>query len=173
MSLLQRCRVIKGFTLIELMLVAVILVVAAAVAVPNFVKTAGRLELRRAAEDVAYTIRYGQLRAMTKGHTLRLNIDARGYWLEEDRTSPTDDSSVNSGPVYERIRDQWGRRTDFPTEISLAQTGQPIIFSPDGRMAPVELQLCRAQQCLIVSTGQQRGRVNILDPEEVNTNATL
>ena len=169
---MNRC-VVKGFTLIELLLVAVILVVAAAMAVPNFARTTMRLELKKTAEDMAYTIRFGQLRAMTKGQLLRLNMDTRGYWLEENRVSRNEDALVAAKPVFERVKDRWGRRTDFPKGIKLSEIQQPVVMSPNGHMAPANLRLCREEQCLMVSTTQQHGRVEIVDPNGTDKNALL
>lgn len=163
----------KGFTLIELLLVAVILVVAAAMAVPNFARTTMKLELKKTAEDMAYTIRFGQLRAMTKGRLVRLNMDTRGYWLEEDRMSNNEDALAAVKPVFNKVADRWGRRTDFPKGIKLDEIQQPVVLSPDGRMAPANLRLCREQKCLVVSTAEQRGRVEISNPNDTDKNALL
>lgn len=163
----------KGFTLIELLLVAVILVVAAAMAVPNFARTTMKLELKRTAEDMAYTIRFGQLRAMTKGRFVRLNMDTRGYWLEEDRMSNNEDALAAAKPVFGRAADRWGRRINFPKGIELEQSQQPVVMSPDGRMAPVNLRLCREEKCLVVSTTEQRGRVEISEANDKDKNALL
>jgi type II secretion system protein H len=161
----------NGFTLIELLLVAIIMTVAAAFAVPNFVKTVAKLELKQAADDMANAIRYGQLRAVMKGKPQRLNIDAQGYWLEEDRSS--EGARISARPAFERIKEATGRRRDFPAGIRLTQDGEPIVFSPDGRIASAAMRLCRHEQCLIVSTGEQRGHVAVLDPEAGESHETL
>ena len=162
----------NGFTLMELLLVAGILVIAAAMTVPNFSKIAARLELRQAADDMANAIRYGQLRAVMKGKPQRLNMDERGYWLEEDRSGDSR-VSMSSRPLFEHIQEASGRRRNFPSGIKLTQDDEPIVFSPDGRMASAAMRLCRQDECLIVSTGEQRGHVDILDPAQEKRYETL
>jgi hypothetical protein len=100
-------------------------------------------------------------------------MDTRGYWLEEDRRSNNEDALAAVKPAFEKVRDRWGRRTDFPKGIQLAQTGQAIIMSPDGRMAPANMRLCREEKCLVVSTSEQRGRVAISDGNDTDKNALL
>lgn len=169
----RRCLMIQnGFTLMELLLVAGIMVIAAAIAVPNFAKTAARLELKHAADDMANAIRYGQLRAVMKGKPQRLNMDERGYWLEEDRSGESR-VSISARPLFERIKEASGRRRNFPSGIKLTQDDEPIVFSPDGRMASAAMRLCRQDTCLIVTTGEQRGRVEILDPSQEKKYETL
>lgn len=158
----------RGFTLLELLLVLVVLVVVAAAVVPNFSRTARALELRAAAEDMAYTLRYGQLRAVTKGRPVQLNMDKRSYWLEEDPSVQSADIAETNHPHFKRVKNRWGRGIEIPSGIEWTPADSPIALSPDGRMSTANVRLCRAQDCLVVSTAEERGQVNIFDEKETN-----
>ncbi|MBI3617245.1 MAG: prepilin-type N-terminal cleavage/methylation domain-containing protein [Candidatus Omnitrophica bacterium] len=73
----------RGFTLIEILLVVVIMAVIAALAVSNFSRTYAGIELRKAADDLAYRMRYAQSYAVTKNTRARLEFDPlfTQYWL--------------------------------------------------------------------------------------------
>lgn len=156
----------KGFTLLELLLVVLILGIAASITIPSFARTSSRLELRKTTENLANTIRYGQLRAMSKNQFFRLGLDSKGYWLEESYSAQEKGHSAKEIHNFQKLRDRWGRRTNLPAGISLDQSKNSIIFSPDGHMTLANLRMCRAQQCLVVTTGEQRGRVEIIDETE-------
>lgn len=157
---------ISGFTLVELLLVIVILSIVAVVIVPEFVHITANLELRKTGENLAYTIRYGQLRAMTKCRFLRLRMDSDGYWLEENQAFDEEDIPKVKPTRFIRVSNRWGRRRNLPSGITLIRPDKEIEFSPDGRMTLACIHLCRNQRCIIVSTEKQRGRVVISEDKE-------
>lgn len=76
----------RGFTLLELVLVLVILGVMAAVAVPRLSLTTG-LEARSAATDLVRALRGVQLYAMNGVEGLALTVDGGG-WAASDSNGP-------------------------------------------------------------------------------------
>ncbi len=65
----------RGFTLVEILLVVVIMAVIAVLAVPNFSRTYAGIELHKTADDLAYRMRYVQSYAITKNTRARLEFD--------------------------------------------------------------------------------------------------
>lgn len=162
-------RSLHGFTLLEMIIVVVILGIAAAATVPAFSRQTARMQLQKAADDLAYTIRYAQLRAMGKALHMRLHSDPDGYWLEQNQRSRSN-TGTTTKITYKRLNDRDGKKTNLPAGITIEATGSPLDFSPDGRMTLTKFKICRDRQCLYVSTSAQRGRVEIIDPEGTDDN---
>lgn len=150
--------VTRGLTLLEMLIVVMILAVVAGMAVPHFARASGRMELRQAARDLAAVIRYGQTRAMMHGRPGRLAVQADAFWLEEAREDHAE--------VFDRVPGLWGRRTRLMDSLTLEAPAEPLLFPPDGRMAPAEFRLCRAQVCLRVTAA--RRRVEVKDDAQDN-----
>jgi Tfp pilus assembly protein FimT len=167
MSLSGRTRVsVEAFSLLELMLIVVILSVASAVCIPNFTRFVRALEFKRSAEDLASVIRYGQIRALTNGRSVKFVMDATGYWLEEERSLEDEIGTGLEQPVFGRIKSRFGRKVSLPQGIELSHLVKDVLLTPDGRIEPVNLQLCRAQECVSVSTDSRIGRVVVSDTNE-------
>ena len=178
----------RGFTLIEILLVVVIMAVIAVLAVPNFSRTYAGIELRKAADDLAYRMRYAQSYAITKNTRARLEFDPllTQYWL----TRPTgslrpkaprgeeqsgDDTAQDA---FERLTGRLGQSISLPREVRLSfEDGDPsLFFYPDGTIDKRRISLCRAlpagrvgpatrdrqgEDCVFVSTQKQRGHVHV------------
>lgn len=151
-----------GFTLIEVLLVALVLVVVAGLTVPNFSTTFQKFELKKTAEDIVYVMRYAQSRAITKGKSVRLefNVDGREYWLSE---ISTDEDTAEL--MYTKISGRMGRTHRYPPEIDLEleEGEEGIGFSEDGSIDKQHLLVCREQRCWTISTKEQRGYVRLID----------
>lgn len=155
-----------GFTLIEILLVAVILAVIAVLAVPDFSRTYAGIELRKAADDLAYRMRYAQSYAITTNTRVRLEFDPlfTQYWL----TRPTDSLREQSGDdaaqdVFERLTGRLGQSMSLPRDVRLSfEDGDPpLFFYPDGTIDKRRISLCRGEDCVFVSTQKQRGQVHV------------
>lgn len=147
-----------GFTLMEMLIVTVILGLAAAAVMPQFARAAARMELRQAAEDLAAVVRYGQMRAMMSGRSGRLGTAAQAFWLEEEEAG---------GPAFAPVRGRWGRRTVLARSLILDPPAEPVLFPPDGRLAPAALRLCRDSACLRVAVDRRRVKIEEDDAAEI------
>ena len=84
----------RGFSLIELIVVLVIIGMAAAVTAPFIFWTLERVEIRAAVKEIASSLRYARSVAISEKKEMRfyLDLDERLYWLdtrrEGDGTSP-------------------------------------------------------------------------------------
>ena len=178
----------RSFTVIEILLVVVIMAVITVLAVPNFSRTYAGIELRKAADDLAYRMRYAQSYAITKNTRARLEFDPlfTQYWL----TRPTgslrpkaprgeeqsgDDTAQDA---FERLTGRLGQSISLPREVRLSfEDGDPsLFFYPDGTIDKRRISLCRAlpagrvgpatrdrqgEDCVFVSTQKQRGHVHV------------
>lgn len=169
----------RGFTIIELLLVVVIVAVIAALAAPNFGSTYARIQLRKAADDLAYRMRYAQSYAITRNTLTRLEFDPSftRYWL----TSKSGEEAAQD--TFERLTGRLGESVGIPGDIqvSFAQDDPSLYFYPDGTMDKRRVSLCRGlpagrvgpaqrdrQECVFVSTQKQRGQVYVSKQSDEN-----
>lgn len=150
-----------GFTLIEVMLVVVVLAVALGVAVPNLSVSWQNFGVQKAADDLAYLMRYAQDRAVRADKQLRMNfvVQARSYALTEESI---DDRDPSAEKKFQPVAGRWGKLVVLPEAINMEPTQNSVDFSADGRMSRVRVVLCRQQNCLTVSTQEQSGMVDVL-----------
>lgn len=156
----------NSFTLIEILLVVVIIAVIAALAVPNFGGIYARIQLRKAADDLAYHMRYAQSYAITKNTLTRLEFDPffTQYWL----TRQSGDETTQD--VFEKISGRMGGIISIPhgAQISFGDDDPAMLFYPDGTMDKRRISLCHDEECFLISTQKQRGQVHVLKQSDEN-----
>lgn len=170
----------RGFTLVEILLVVVIMAVIAVLAVPDFSRTYKGIELRKTADDLAYRARYAQSYAITKNTPARLEFDPSftQYWL----TRRSGDDAAQD--TFIRLTGRLGGITNIPRDIqvSFEEGNSSLDFYPDGTMDRRRIHFCRGlpvphsgtypagqaepsmrdrQECVLVSTQEQRGFVHV------------
>lgn len=95
----------KGFTLIELIVVMVVLSIVMALSLPNFRGMTQKSELKTASREIVSTVRLARSLAVFTGKlvVLKIDVDGRKYRLvvEKDEKEKEDDR-VNT---YERVRE--------------------------------------------------------------------
>ena len=69
-------RLARGFTLVELVVVAVVLGILVAAVMPRYNATASRLAAEQDATDISRLLRYGRERAVSQGRTVAFVWDA-------------------------------------------------------------------------------------------------
>ncbi|VAW18006.1 hypothetical protein MNBD_BACTEROID05-137 [hydrothermal vent metagenome] len=150
----MRCSISKGFSLIELILVVLLLSVIAGLTVPNFKQSFSNLKLNQTAKDLSYVMRYAQSRAVSKGILIRLEFASAmdSYHLTQ----------VSSGE-YERFKGRMGRDFQISDLIKINFTEGNLIFFPDGTIEKKEINVCKEERCLLISTKIQRGYVNVIE----------
>lgn len=161
----------KGFTLIEVLLVIVLLTIVTALAIPRFNQSYAQLQLRDLTNDIAYLMRYAQSRAIHTARPLKLMFDEgnNSYWLTQAAPDDEEGPAAEEPPdvIYEKLPGRFGRVFKVPAEMTLAPTHSSVTFTPDGRIEKIQIDVCRQDQCMIVSTQNQSGYVAVIEsPEE-------
>ncbi len=110
---------IKGFTLIEVVLVIAILGLLSTVAVPNFKNTLAKYKLEMAAKELAQNIQLAQQKAITRGNICKIVLDLH----------KKDNYMVLSGGRGKMIKLPPGVYFDWTTYYDVNNT---IVFNPTG-----------------------------------------
>jgi prepilin-type N-terminal cleavage/methylation domain-containing protein len=138
----NRRQVRRGFTLMELVLVLMIIAISAMIAAPKIGNFAKGRSLPNTALDLATTARWCRVMALNDGVEYRLNFDADAgsYWVSKD-----DGSGENFTVVTREI----GSEVTMPdgivmscTDVPVREDGTYLTFSPGGQkdLAVITLQ---------------------------------
>ena len=156
----------QAFSFVEVILVVIILGVACAISLPNLSRAYHDLLLENEAETLLVVIRYAQSRSIMKQKNCRLFFDEafRRYWIferqdEEDRMPP--ESSLDPQEGFVRISNRWGKINKIDEKIEVNASKKFMEFFPDGQMEKMRVKMCLKTECLIISTGKERGRVRV------------
>lgn len=129
----------RGFTFIELVLVAVIILVAAGLSVPLFRKSFSSLHLKTTCQDLVRLMRYVQTKSIVERRVCRVNFD-----LEKAFFWPTVQDETSRGE-YKEIKGRWGKAVKIPNgilvESDIEDNASFISFYPDGSSTKAEIKL--------------------------------
>lgn len=148
----------KALTLVEMLLVMVLLVVAAAISVPNFSKAYAQLQLQNTANTLMLNMRYAQSKAITQNKKVRLSFDKsfKSYrLLEADRQDLTN--------TYQPLKGKLGKTISVPKDMTITSLKQDIHFLPSGEIDKTDMNICRKNDCLSVTTSRQRGQIEMFE----------
>lgn len=126
-----------AFTLIELVLVILFVMVLAGLVSPLFKKTFRNLEAQNAASNLAKTINYGQELAVIEKQNYRLDV---GYENNEYHLMRWD-ASLPSGAAYAKVQGRYGRTFYIPDRFEMTGVDSNIVFYPDGRSEEAEIRI--------------------------------
>ncbi len=151
----MRLRSRIGFTLIELVIVAVILAGLAAASVPRLTRTAERIRSEQAVFDLVQQLRYARDRAVSLGQAVDWVWDATERRARLEVLTPE-----GYTPLSER---RWrGRR--LPDPLTLDLTGQDegrISFFPDGTSEPASFQIASPKRTYTITTDATTGQSDL------------
>ncbi len=87
LSLIHKPKQDRGFTLVELVVVILLIGIIGFVAGPRFVKT-GVFAERRSADEILSALRFTQQMAMARGGGIQLRLNNNSYNVEETNGTP-------------------------------------------------------------------------------------
>ena len=122
----------SGFTLIEIVLVAVVLVILLTATMPNFQQTAARLRVEQAAFHIAQQLRYAHQRAVAQGDTIVWAWDAGDHQARLYELAPVEQEPTADSPAKPSVTEITDRRVagrslkelDIAVALHRAQEGQ-------------------------------------------------
>ncbi len=126
----------KGFSLLELLTVLVLLGILAAVSVPAIGRFMENLSFRKQVGSVVANLRYVRLKAVTTGEDIFVSLDDDGRVMR-----------LTGGLQEERV-------LDIVDEALLVLEPGEIVFSPKGYVTPARLTLSQ----------NKRSRIIMMDP---------
>ncbi len=147
----------RGFSLVEMALLVVLLGVVAGLSVPSFSRSFADLQLRESADQLAYMMRYAQSRSVLAGKTIVMAFDDDGaaYRLKEVPLPGSEGGAV-------ALPGKLGRRVALSPGIEWDPPQEAVRFYPDGTMDEVRIVLRNQQgRAVTVSTAEQIGYVNV------------
>jgi Tfp pilus assembly protein FimT len=125
----------SGFTLIELVLVCVLLLVMINISIPLFRNTFYTIRIENSLRDVSQVVRYLHTRSVVEGIRYKMNFDYQNgiYWAELEEKS-----GYGSG-AFRTMKERIGGKHKLSGGVSMEGDETEIFFYPDGRIDDAEV----------------------------------
>ena len=134
----------KGFTLLELMVVLVLVTFAVGLVGVNFASRLASFKIRSAAREISATIKYAKSYAQLKDteQTIVVDLDERKYWLEGDRNKSAqmqEDVRMTVGLPGEAYHEEGKWEIHFFAEGGISSDIEAIVLSNESLSFRIEL----------------------------------
>jgi len=150
----------RGYTLIELVLLTIIIVILVGISTPLFRRTFTDLEIKDASYNMARLIGFAQEKAVMEAIPYRLILDQEesSYYLtKSDQKDPE---------KYIRLKEKFGKRFLMPRGITLKADKKKITFYPDGHSDKALIRLIGKKGALKIDVKGTLGHVEIDETEQ-------
>lgn len=150
----------RAFTLIELLLVVMVLAVLAGLNAPLFSKHYEARQLRQAADDVVYLMRYARSRAMIEQVVYQVALREHKVTLFR-----AVDGLVTDSRGFTGVEGVMGRARNLPSHVTFSGAPDAVLFYPDGMIDRVHFSLRGRKAGFVISTDEVVGHVSIAEEE--------
>ena len=140
----------KGFTLVELLITLVIMVAIFSIAIPQYSRSMGSLQLRKSTQEIAAYLRQARNASITESRTIVLVVDAEG---KEIRRKNSDSAYQWPDDIDVKLAENQGLVPDLNHSIE---------FRPDGTAADQVLLVSTENRHYTISVDRLTGRVKVL-----------
>lgn len=151
----------RGFSLLELLVVIIIMGVISALALPSFSKFLENIEMRKSIRSLSSILRFARSRAIQEGASHKVNFEEKGLWVsKEDRDGR-----------YIRLEGKRGANIILP-ELEVAPLSEgneaSITFYPKGTSSGGEIILeVRNEQAYRITVERITGKIRVEKIDEV------
>ncbi len=113
------CRGDGGFTLLELVVVCIILMIITGMTVPLYRDSVASMRADRALTSFVSALKYAQERAVTDGVEVRIFLDLseRRYWLAYENRASEDEPEWGDETVFDPLPERLGTPRRFPESL--------------------------------------------------------
>lgn len=169
----NRSRPDRGFTLYEVVIVLVVILVVSGVVVPSITGFLPAVRVRKAGDELLATFSKARTDAVLKSRRFRVVFtkEPAAYRLEYEP------DPMNEPATFRRIPGEWGANTELPEGVTISslegaepdeETSEDCLeFSPDGTAPAATIVLeHEGGEKVTIEIDPADGRARVVEPEE-------
>jgi prepilin-type N-terminal cleavage/methylation domain-containing protein len=136
----------KGFTLLELLFVTIVILVLISISTPLFKRTYDNLRHDEFSRNIAKLMKYAHERAIIERVQYRVcfDLNSKTYQIK------VEEDPLNQRGVFCEVNGKFGKLNRIPDDVSLESSTKEVTFYPDGTVD--EASLVVSSTCGAVST---------------------